>query len=63
MPSKFNLLYLDFAGILLHFEQTFQTVLQLWDTADLYIYILGTSFVSAEVFTSCFIGSKHSGHN
>jgi len=41
MPSKFDLLYIVFTGILLCFENIFQTVLLLQDTADLNRYILG----------------------
>lgn len=41
MPSKFNLLYTVFAGIMLYFEHTFQTLSLLQDTADFDMYISG----------------------
>lgn len=41
MPSKLDLLYIVFAGIMLYSEHTFQTVLLPQDTADFNMYILG----------------------
>lgn len=41
MPGMFILLYIVFAGIMSLFEHTFQTVLLLQNTADLYMYIWG----------------------